>query len=212
MAIAIIAFVSCKNNGSDKNKTGDSTANQNTDVKVNGNNQTKGKYQIKSGVVSYTTKIQGIDEKITISFDDYGNKEATETDVEMMGISQKTRTFNADGFTYSLNLSEKTGTKTKSYANQNIDFNNLTDEISKEMNIKKVGTETIMGKSCDVYTMDYSSMNMKGKFWVWKGIALKSDISTNGMEIVMTATEVKENTNVDQSLFTVPADFKITEM
>jgi curli biogenesis system outer membrane secretion channel CsgG len=45
----------------------------------------KGKYAIKSGIVEYKTQMMGMDMKQTLAFDDYGKKEATDMEMNLIG-------------------------------------------------------------------------------------------------------------------------------
>jgi hypothetical protein len=55
----------------------------------------------------------GMDQTTVITFDDYGNTEVTDTYTEAHGIKLHSRTIVKDGFSYNLNMDEKTGTKVK---------------------------------------------------------------------------------------------------
>jgi len=111
----------------------------------------KGRYAIKSGIVEYKTRMMDMDMKQTLTFDDYGKKEATDMEMEMMGVKVHTVTISKDGFMYTLDMEKKTGTKVASYqgSNQNIDFENLSEEMVKDMKLKKEGTEEYLGKTCE---------------------------------------------------------------
>jgi outer membrane lipoprotein-sorting protein len=173
----------------------------------------KGRYAIKSGIVEYKTQIMEMDVKQTLTFDDYGKKEVTDMEMEMMGVKIHTVTIVKDGFMYTLDMEKKTGTKVASYqgSNQNIDFENMSEEMVKDMNLKKEGTEEYLGKTCEKMSIDYTKMKMKGTFLVYKGVALKSDTDMGTMKMKLVAEKFEENPSIPASKFEVPADFKITE-
>jgi len=215
-ALAMISFVSCSGDGK---KTGDSDSTKTKDS-TNESATTSGKYKLKSGIVTMTSETMGMTQDMTIYFDDYGNKECVETIGEMdMGIAGKVKmhqlSITKDGYMYNLDMTNKTGTKTKVTAGgkqQDIDFSNLTDDMMKQMKITKQGTEEIMGKTCDKYTMDDPTLKMKSTYCVWNGIALKSEINMAGIVAKITTKKIEENASVPATKFEIPKDIKITEM
>ena len=174
----------------------------------------KGKYAIKSGIVEYKTQMMGMDMKQTLTFDDYGKKETIDLEMDMMGVKIHTVTITKDGFMYTLDMEKKTGTKVPSYqgTNQNIDFENLSEEMVKDMNLKKEGTEEYLGKTCEKMSIDYTKMKMKGTFLVYKGVALKSDTDMGTMKMKLVGEKFTENPEIPAEKFEVPADVKITDM
>lgn len=209
LTVAIMLFTfSCKNSedNSTKNKDKDKENIEKTD-------SPKGKYELKSGIVEYKTSMMGMDMTQTLYFDNYGKKEATETIVEMMGVKTHSIDIIKDGYNYNIDLTQKTGTKTAFVegTTANIDFENLTDEMSKKMNLKKLGNENFMGKKCEKMSIDYKEMQMKGTFLVYKGIALKVDLDLGSMQMTMVANKFEENPNIPKSKFEVPDDVTIIE-
>lgn len=202
-----IIVISCQSKPTNNNDTQESTTTEKPVAKL-----TKNKYGIKSGIVEYSTKAMGTEVNQTLYFDDYGAKEATETSMEMAGYKSNTLNINKGEYTYTLDMNTKTGTKHKIIpTGVDIDFNNLSKELEKEMNLQKMGKESFAGKECEKYTIDYKDMQMKGSFLVWKGIALKSDFNLSTMKTEMIANNIQENVNIPSSKFEIPANFKITE-
>jgi hypothetical protein len=170
----------------------------------------KGKYAIKSGIVEYKTQMMGMDMKQTLTFDDYGKKEATDMEADMMGVKIHTVSITKDGFIYTLDMEKKTGTKI-SGKSPDIDFENLSEEMVKDMNLKKEGTEEYLGKTCQKMSIDYTKMKMKGTFLVYKGIALKSDTDMGTMKMNLVGEKFVENPEIPAAKFEVPADIKMQE-
>lgn len=178
----------------------------------NAENKTAGKYQIKTGIVTYTSQVYGMDQLTIITFDDYGKKEVTDTYTEAMGVKLHNRTIVKDGYSFNLNMDEKRGTKVKmAGTGAAIDYTNLTKEIEQKMNLKKTGSETLLGKNCDIYSFDYKEMSTKGTTSVYKGIALKSKVNAMGMDVTLTATKFEENPSISQDIFEIPDGFEIIE-
>jgi uncharacterized protein (UPF0333 family) len=205
LLVAVI-FFSCKSNTSTSNNTQSTGA---AEVTVR-NSAAKAKYAIKSGIVVYKGNIMGLDAVQTLFFDDYGAKDLTQVEMEMMGTKITTLTITRDGFVYNIDPSKKTGTKTSVLSGANsLNFEDMSDEIVKEWNIKKEGKETVMGKECDKFSLDSPSFSMKGYYWVWKGIALKMDVNMSTVKMLLDATSVQENVNIPAEKFEIPADIVI---
>lgn len=174
----------------------------------------KGKYALKSGIVEYKTQMMGMDVKQVLTFDDYGKEEVTEVMMEMMGTKIHTVNLTKDGFIYTLDMVKKTGTKSPVYqggGSSNIDFENMTEAMIKDMNLKKEGSEEFLGKTCEKMSVDYKKMNMKGNYLVYKGVALKMDTDMGTIKMKMTADKFVENPVIPSGKFEIPADVKITE-
>lgn len=217
IAIASVYLISCSGEGkktssADSSKTKDSTKETTT--------ISKGKYKLKSGILTMVSETMGMKQNMTLYFDDYGSRESVETIGEMdMGVAGKVKIQNLsitkDGYSYSIDMTNKAGTKTKipTTGNQkDIDFSNLTDDMMKQMKISKLGTEEIMGKTCDKYLMNDPALKMKSTYSVWNGIPLKSEIDMAGIKATVTTTKIEENCTVPAEKFEIPKDIKLTEM
>jgi hypothetical protein len=80
----------------------------------------------------------------------------------------------------------------------------------KDMNIKKIGTEVFLGKTCDKMSIDYKDIKMKGTYLVYKGIPLSMDSEIGTMKMKMDAEKLVENPNVPADKFDIPADIVFT--
>jgi outer membrane lipoprotein-sorting protein len=157
---------------------------------------------------------------MSIYFDDFGNKECVETMGSMdMGMAGKVQMhqmlITKDGYLYSFDMTNKTGTKTKintGGSQKEIDFSNMTDEMMKQMKITKGGTEVLLGKSCQQYSMEDPTLKMKSTYSVWNGIPLKSEVEISGIVAKVTATKLEENATIPAEKFEIPKDVKITEV
>lgn len=201
--VSLMVLFSCKSKTSEPAATGENPAEA-------ASSTPKGRYAIKSGIVEYKTQVMGMDMKQTLTFDDYGQKEATDMEAEMMGVKIHTVTITKDGFIYTLDLEKKTGTRINGKS-PNIDFENLSEQMVKDMNLKKEGTEVFLGKTCEKMSIDYTKMKMKGSFLVYKGVALQSDIDMGTMKMKLAGEKFEENPSIPASKFEIPADIKITE-
>lgn len=173
------------------------------------------RYKIKSAMVEYALSGSQTGTE-TLYFDDWGKREAryTQTQISMMGFTQKTNRLGlleGDWMT-NIDLDKKTGTKMKNpmmdaaSARYNKDLAAAGEDMLKKMGGKKIGTETIAGKLCDVWEV----ADLGSKTWVWKGVPLKTQARMMGMEITTVATKVQEG-GVPQDKFKVPAGITLTE-
>ena len=158
-----------------------------------------GRYGIKSG--SYKTEMDMMGQTITNTtyFDDYGAKEVTSMSMMGMEMTQISK----DGKMYIVNKGEKSVQEMP--ARESINYLDLTEEVVAKNKIKEVGTETVSGKECTVYTAEISQMGQTAKatISVWNGFAMKSTIDAGGFAITTKIVEVNEGP-VDTALFEVP--------
>ncbi|MBK7038339.1 MAG: hypothetical protein IPH42_18930 [Bacteroidetes bacterium] len=100
-----------------------------------------------------------------VYFDDYGEKELNRTSSKMSIMGQNIQNVNnnllKDGWSYTWEDGKTTGNKMhlKDVMDPSeMNFDKMSEEMKKEFGVKKVGTETIMGKKCDKYEMNKDGM------------------------------------------------------
>ena len=191
LLIFSIAIIACNNKSKDSKSNSsvdtiiskDKTDNKSTVVPETG------RYGIKSArVVTVTAMPNGMGNSVaTMYFDNYGKISYTETvsNFTMKGVPAQPKKYSIhDGdHIYSWTEGKKTGTLIimRIPADlSNIDFEKLGKEMMEEMNIKKAGTETWLGKTCEVIEINSDKMG-KGKILTWKNITMLSDMNTMGM-------------------------------
>jgi hypothetical protein len=163
-------------------------------------------------------------------------KEATKTtDVETLQI------FTPD-YIYMVNLSEKTGVKTdNSKKYEKVAYDNSSVEEKKAFHGRmdkrgiisldllslgeKIGTDTILGRQCDVYETGEKLSSeellellksgqeyyLYNKSWIWRTAKIPLKIITEQIESSgeLITTKIEENVNIPDSRFTVPSDVKV---
>jgi len=208
IAATSIIISACNNSDSKSGNTKNAT--DSTKVVDAKKQNPNGRYSLKSAIVEMKTAVMGMEQKQVLFFDEYGAKECTEITATMFGQKSHNINITKDGFVYSIDMIKKTGTKIKIPSKDaNINFTNLGEEIAKEMNIKKVGTQSFLGKTCDKYTIDFKKQQMKGSYLVWNGIALKTEMTVMGMKTTIEATKIEENPTIPADKFEVPKGIKI---
>ncbi|HNW97571.1 MAG TPA: hypothetical protein PKK00_04050 [Bacteroidales bacterium] len=218
LIIIVTILASCLGNSNKPDNNPDSTKTQITKT----NALSSGKYKIKSGIIEMNIETMGMIQKMKMYFDDFGNKECVETNYTMdMGIAGKiemhSKVITGNGYIYNIDLTKKSGTKTKITTNEknktnDIDFNNMDEKIMKEMHITKAGTEKVMDKTCDKFNMNNPELKMKSSYSVWNGIPLKYEMNMSGIVAKATTTKIEENATIPAEIFEIPADIKITEI
>jgi hypothetical protein len=211
---------SCSNKKTDRSTTSQESSN------VEGTEQTHAtganKYDLKSGIVSYTTEVMGMKNPMTIYFDDYGAKELTETfmEMEIMGTNTRTETYflTMDGFKYDYTIettnndytSKKEIRKSKFYGSSSTDMNEMaktmTDEMKKKYEYKDEGNETVAGVVGTKYSMKVGSTKYVGV--TYKKVMLK----TVSDMINITADKIEENVSIPSEKFELPKDYTIIEV
>jgi len=211
--VSLLFIAACGKSG-DK---GDNSSDSNDDTTASSDNGNY-RYNLKSAIITSNTKtdMMGTDITTILTFDDHGEKTATETVSKISVMGQNMETHNKsimkDGYIYSWQTDQKTGTKMKIDMNsvENMDYKKMSEDMMKQMNIKKAGNATVMGKSCDVYEMNNNGMT--GKYYIWDNIAMKMETSMSGMNMVIEVTDIRENPSVPASTFDVPSDVTFAEM
>jgi hypothetical protein len=176
------------------------------------------KYDIKSGIVTYETKMEAagmiIKSKKILYFDDYGAKECEEeykSDAASGKEILKGRNFTKDGFHYIISFENKGGVKTKMRGTGVAAKFDMDEAASmKENKFVKLADETICGKSCNAFSMETPSgkITMSG----WNRVTLKTSLAGNGIKSESTATKIEENASIPSDVFEVPKDMAITDM
>ena len=213
--VIMAALISCSGGDKKNGSSSDSTKTKDSIAK----SSVGGKYDLKSGIITMTSETMGMKQTMIKYFDDYGNKECMEITGEMkMGMGSPVKmnhtNITVDGFLYNLDNNKKTGTKMAvkgKGGHKDIEFKNLTEDQMKELNMTKGGTETILGKTCNKFTLNDTKRKMKATYYVWDGILLKSEVSMAGITAVNAAIKIEENATVPDGKFTIPTDYKITE-
>ena len=170
-------------------------------------------YEVKSGIV--TMEMEMMERKIVqeIYFDEYGAKQAMI--MEMRG--KKMRAVEADGEYIVIDDEALTAFRMPAMGmggNEKINFLDKSEKNIKKNKIKELGTEVIAGKECTKYSVAIFMMGqvVKQHVWVYKGITLKTAISTDYGEMGMAATSLVEDVEIPAETFKVPEGIEIQTM
>ncbi|PKP20171.1 MAG: hypothetical protein CVU05_09735 [Bacteroidetes bacterium HGW-Bacteroidetes-21] len=183
------------------------------------------RYGVKSGIVYYEPfDMMGIKTSQVLYFDDYGKKEARETITEgtIMGMKTKKRSINIIDGKYSISFDLENITNNKDELKKvatrmdmsnnpfaQFDMSAMGEKMKEEFDYKEEGTEEVAGVTGTKYSIKMSKEAKERISGVmYKNISLKVDMG----QIKMVASKFEENVTVPESIFSVPADYKIEEV
>ena len=170
-------------------------------------------YEVKSGIVTMEMEMMGRKVVQEIYFDDFGAKQAMK--MEMRG--KKIRAIEIDGENIMIDDEAMTAFRMPAMdmgGNEKINFLDKSEKNIKKNKIKELGTEVIAGKECTKYSVAIFMMGqvVKQHVWVYKGITLKTAISTDYGEMGMTATSIVEDVEIPAETFEIPEGVEIQTM
>ena len=180
------------------------------------------RYNIESAIIKkkIVMTIQGMPEQTISSvqyFADFGEKESAETVMSFQGQTLTVFTMMKDGYVYSANITLKQGTKVNLASMEdykNVNYLNLTDDIKKKYQIQSKGTEQVLGKTCNLYDMNFTTQgqSVSGTVWVWNGLVLKSKINAAGTIAEEETTEIQEGARIANEKFELPEGINFMEI
>ncbi len=139
----------------------------------------------------------------------------TETDIAGRKLSGKSLMINKKGWSYVLNLDERSGFKSKTNQDESLISSYLKPsetaklkEMVEEDNGRIVGEELILGRSCQVVEMpemDESGRKTLTKIWYYRGIPLKIITQLSVMEAII----FEENITIPSEKFEVPEGIEV---
>ncbi len=181
-------------------------------VLANGQNQAKGPFKFKSGIIEY--RYSGDKTGTAVHYiDDYGLKTAAYTEITSDGELTKSWVVSSGEYQYMWDPAKPTqGMKMKNPLMNQIkqsssgEIDALTLETYRKMGMKKTGTENFLGRECDLL------QGTMGKVLIWNGVMMLMDLSMGDYVSRQEATSVKPNVPVDAKYFILPKNIVFSEM
>lgn len=174
---------------------------------------------LKSAILKSETVIDDLGTTtLTMYIDDYGklSKQVVEMPMEIAGqkFDAQQITITKDGFVYSWEDGSKVGQKTKLKnefdLKNNFSVKNMSEDLKKKYKVKELGTETIDGKVCQVYSMELNQF--EGTYYIYKDLPLKFKMQTKeGNKVESNLVSFEENITIADSVFNIPNDIQFTE-
>jgi len=185
------------------------------------------RYEVKSGIVEYTTTISGkvLGSKVSGSgtenlfFKNWGAIELKEeqstqtTTTKMFGKTSTDKTSTHvinkldNGESYLVDFDNKIiyvgrDLMMDMFKQTNTDAGESGKNMLESVGGKKIGTESFLGYDCDVWDINGA------KQWMYKGVVLKLDVTVFGITTITQATSAEFDVSVADSNFELP-DFPI---
>jgi len=179
------------------------------------------KFSLRSVIVNLksTSPLAGSDVYVKIYIADSGKKYCSVTDTKLSyqehEIVSTEISIAQDGYVYTYSPEKKTGIR---YVNKkkshplSISFASLDVLQLESQGIEHTGTETILGKECEVFTLNKPELRMEGKYCIWQTIPLKYRTIIGDLDLEMVATRIEENVAIPKSIFKIPDDIKFTTL
>jgi len=213
VALTACLFTACKNNSAPNNENSTAVSSENTttsDVKPNG------RFDDKSGILVTETDMMGMGKmQMIMTFDNYGKDVFNETKMSMMGKEMHTKSLVKDGYAYTWTEPASMAVKAKieegKVDDKNIDYNHLSEEMKKKLNMKEEANETVDGKDCKVFSFSMKE-GMSGKSWIWKGLPVQTEMNMSGKKIMTKFVRYETNVSIPSSTFDVPSGVDFKEM
>lgn len=178
------------------------------------------RYSLRSGELLMFSEMDGMRTKITVSFDNHGAREVTESigyrAVEQdLNLKVHSKSIFANGVLTTIDVQEGTGTRypVGQFADAGgINFAMISDSVKKEIGLEKTNkTDTVLGYVCDVWTIAHPVIPFSGTYSVWGNLVLKSETITNGIPMKTYAVKIEANKPFDESLLVIPEDIVFKE-
>ena len=167
------------------------------------------KYGFKSAIAKINTQMLGRTIESTAYVDNYGaqTSQVVEMNIPLKG-DVKSATIVRDGKSYTVNYTSKKIEVTDAVEQPNL--LNPTDADKEKYKIKELAEDTVLGKTCVVYSLesDYNGTPATMTIWSYKGYPMKTEIDTGILKVSTEVTAFEENADIPQDVLEIP-DYKI---
>ncbi|MBO6248900.1 MAG: hypothetical protein J6N54_08835 [Bacteroidales bacterium] len=167
------------------------------------------KYGFKSAIAKINTQMLGRTIESTAYVDNYGaqTSRVVEMNIPLKG-DVKSATIVRDGKSYTVNYTSKKIEVTDAIEQPNL--LNPTDAEKEKYKIKELAEDTVLGKTCVVYSLesDYNGTPATMTIWSYKGYPMKTEIDTGILKVSTEVTAFEENADIPQDVLEIP-DYKI---
>lgn len=167
-------------------------------------------YQMESGIVEFT--VTGAQTgKETLYFDQWGLRQArhTRSETPTRGVSNIV-TLTLRDWTYIIDPEKNLGQKEQDQVLKDLLENaagsdaDLAASWLTRKGWEKIDEGIILERPCTVWHLKDPGI----KLWIWKGIPLRIQASSEGGDIVMTAVKIEENAALPENIFIIPGTIR----
>jgi hypothetical protein len=216
---AVIAFASCgggnstKNNGATSEETASGMAGKTGGQKA----PDRAKVPFEHGSYVQESEAMGFKMKTTVYFDNWGERLAGETKMDLMGIKTHQLKIEKENKRWELNLEKKTGTVAKAYSSvivprSGVDpesLANMSERMKKEVTIDELGTEDCLGYKCKKVHVIYPQMEIDATTWTYGNLSMKMEGKMGKMDVNTKIISI-DLSPPPASIFEVPEEVTIT--
>ncbi len=175
-------------------------------ISINAQNR---KHTTKAGSILYQITIGELVAKQNTYFKDYGKELCIEAIVDVAGQKGHIRNFNTKEYRYTVDMINQTYVKNERIEGDDLQDINSNFEYYEENGMAtKIGTEEVMGKTCDVYIFKNEAIDCQ--YWIYDNLVLKMNAVTSQGQINYEAIEVELSNSESRvkSVFEIPEGFK----
>lgn len=209
MVVSLFTLTSCGDKKDTTESSGDKNTSGNTENSESNDNTSTGDIDMSSGEFKITYQMDGKDMKGTMTLYKMGEKFKTDMKADAGGMEGMTSMAISDGeYVYSLvdMMGTKKGIKMKidDYSDKE-DFGNMADVEEELSKYKVIGTETILGKECEIYETDEkgNTISVYNK---------KAVLKMKSPEMTVVATDFDTSPGLSDSDFKIPDDVEFVDM
>lgn len=208
MVVSLFTITSCGDNKENTESSGNKSSN-NTESSESNDNTSSGDIDMSSGEFKITYQMDGKDMKGTMTLYKMDKKFKTDMKADAGGMEGMNSTAISDGeYVYSVvdMMGTKKGIKMKiSEYEKDDDFGNMADVEEELAKYKKVGTETILGKECEIYETNEegNTISVYNK---------KAVLKMKSPEMTIVATDFDTSPGLSDSDFKIPDDVEFVDM
>jgi len=168
-------------------------------------------YSFKTAIVEYVYSGNTSGTQ-TLYIDEHGWNQCEVTNTVMKSFGQKNET-NEVKLTLGLEIyqwtpGQNTGTQMHNsmleelIKSPDFDIKEFSKQLMQQLGFEKKGNEVVDGRDCEVWK------GMGSTIWIWKDIAVKTEVKVLGQKTVWTATSIQFDVPVPSTRFEVPSDVK----
>lgn len=209
MVVSLFTLTSCGDNKENTESSGEKNNIENNESSESNDNTSSGDIDMSSGEFKITYQMDGKDMKGTMTLYKMGDKFKTDMKAdagEMKGMNSMAI---SDGeYVYSVvdMMGTKKGLKMKiSDYEKDDDFGSMADVEEELSKYKVIGTETILGKECEIYETDEkgNTISVYNK---------KAVLKMKSPEMTVVATDFDTSPGLSDSDFKIPDDVEFVDM
>lgn len=205
--LAVIFLISCNNNEQSTEKTEAESFVEEVEKLPESTTVSKQLFEIESAYIKFVNHAAGQELYREWRFDNYGERQAEENYLIIMGQKSGDKSVVLDGYKYQWSFDASEGRKMK-FSQTVTDYEKVSQRDIERYGIEKHGYEAFMGKSCLKVSIEKPS---KATIWVWNGIPLKTEAVFAGQKVLMEAVEINLG-DIDETFFKLPADVSFPEV